>query len=218
MFKYLLKRLLTIMRYGKKCEMDSKTIILGACVFEGKNKVCRGAYLKDVLLGYASSIGAESYVYNTRIGRFTSIGDNVKVVSATHPLEPFASTHPVFYRENNTEHYVDRDKFNEYITLDNGYSVDIGSDVWIGSNVIIRGGVRIGDGAIIAMGAVVTKDVAPYSIVGGVPAHFIRYRFTEEQRIKLIDFKWWNKSISWIKNHAEYFSNIDDLLEKIIQD
>ena len=54
--------------------------------------------------------------------------------------------------------------------------INIGSDVWIGSNSIILKGVTIGDGAIVAAGAVVTKDVAPYSIVGGVPAKFIKYR------------------------------------------
>ena len=60
----------------------------------------------------------------------------------------------------------------------------IGDDTWIGARVCILAGVTIGRGAIVAMGSVVTKDVAPYTIVGGVPARVIRSRFTEEEVIK----------------------------------
>lgn len=217
MFKYFIKRFLTIIKYGRKCKVDEKAIILGSCLFEGNNKICRGAYVNNVLVGYASSIGSESYICKAQIGRFSSIGDNVKFISATHPLEPFVSTHPAFYRKGSAEKYIDKDKYSEYLTIDGSYSFDIGSDVWIGSNSIIRGGIRIGNGAIVAMGSVVTKDVEPYSIVGGVPAHFIRYRFTEEQRNKLLCFKWWDKPNSWIEEHAEYFSDIEKLLKVITQ-
>lgn len=213
MLKYLLKRLLTIICYGSKCKIESRTIILGVCEFEGNNTVCRGAYLRDVFLGYASSIGSESYFTKSKIGRYTSIGDNVKCISATHPLEPYASTHPFFYRKSKTNKQVTNNIFDEYITLDEGLSVCIGNDVWVGSNVLIKGGVRIGDGAIIGMGSVVTKNVEPYSIVGGVPAQLIRFRFSNDQRTKLIELQWWNKSKKWISEHSEYFSNIDILLE-----
>src|SRR5665811_2625453 len=72
--------------------------------------------------------------------------------------------------------------------------VVIGNDVWIGANATILRGVTIGDGAIIASGSVVTKDVAPYSVVGGVPARHIRFRFDEDTIAELLDLRWWRFS------------------------
>lgn len=77
-------------------------------------------------------------------------------------------------------------------TFINEYSpITIGNDVWIGARVIIMDGVNIGDGAIIAAGAVVTKDVEPYTIVGGVPAKTIRKRTDASSYEKYIKSHWW---------------------------
>ena len=97
---------------------------------------------------------------------------------------------------------MNKDKFEEYKQNKDGLSLVVGNDVWIGNNVLIKAGVNIGDGAVIAMGAVVTKDVPDYSIVGGVPARILKYRFTEEQRSELKKKKWWNKEINWIEKNA----------------
>ncbi|MGH8817844.1 MAG: CatB-related O-acetyltransferase [Achromobacter pestifer] len=70
-------------------------------------------------------------------------------------------------------------------------AVVIGNDVWIGANVVIRSGVTVGDGAVCAAGAVVTRDVQPYSIVGGVPARPIRKRFDDETVNRLLAMRWW---------------------------
>lgn len=70
--------------------------------------------------------------------------------------------------------------------------IEIGNDVWIGCNVTIVRGVKIGDGAIIAAGSVVTKDVQPYTIVGGVPAKFIKHRFDVKSIARLMDLQWWD--------------------------
>ena len=74
---------------------------------------------------------------------------------------------------------------------DNKGDIVIGNDVWIGYETVILSGVTIGDGAIIGTRAVVTKDVPPYTIVGGVPARHIRRRFDEESVTKLMELKWW---------------------------
>jgi acetyltransferase-like isoleucine patch superfamily enzyme len=73
----------------------------------------------------------------------------------------------------------------------------IGNDVWIGDRVLILGGCKsIGNGAVIAAGAVVSRDVAPYAVVGGVPARLIRMRFNEAQIAKIEKSRWWERKIS----------------------
>ena len=68
----------------------------------------------------------------------------------------------------------------------------IGNDVWIGVGATILSGVTIGDGAVIAANATVTKDVEPYTVVGGVPAHYIKHRFDKKNIEKLLEIKWWD--------------------------
>lgn len=89
------------------------------------------------------------------------------------------------------------------------YFVDIGNDCWIGSDARILNGVKIGDGAVVAAGAVVVKDVAPYGIVGGVPARVIKYRFTEEDIAFLQKLEWWNFGEDQIAGIADDFENIE---------
>jgi serine acetyltransferase len=110
---------------------------------------------------------------------------------------------------------VEKNLFNENRFLDykKNIIIRIGNDVWIGNNVTILGGVSVGNGAIIGAGAVVTKNVEPYSIVGGVPAKVLKYRFDETSRKSLLNFAWWEKDIQWIKKHAVEFSNVSDFLK-----
>ena len=82
----------------------------------------------------------------------------------------------------------------------------IGNDVWIGMNVTIMPGVHIGDGAIIATNSTVTKDVAPYAIVGGNPAVVIRKRFSDPKIKELLEMQWWNWDIEKITDNLEYLT------------
>lgn len=77
----------------------------------------------------------------------------------------------------------------------------IGNDVWIGYEAVILAGVTIGDGAIIGTRALVTRDVAPYTIVGGVPARELRLRFPEETIAELLTLKWWDWPIELIQSN-----------------
>ncbi|KAA3439239.1 CatB-related O-acetyltransferase [Rufibacter hautae] len=90
---------------------------------------------------------------------------------------------------------------------------EVGNDVWIGHKATIMAGVKIGDGAIIAAHSVVTKDVEPYTVVGGNPAKEIRKRFPQEQIQKLLDLQWWNWDIDKITANVHHLtSNNLDLL------
>lgn len=126
----------------------------------------------------------------SRVGSYCSVGTRLIVRRRNHPIEA-PILHPFFY---NSRLGLLREDSIEAVT-DN--PLEIGNDVWIGDRVTILGGCRqIGNGAVIGAGAVVTGDVAPYSIVGGVPARLIRMRFGP-RRIEAIEAsRWWERSIS----------------------
>jgi acetyltransferase-like isoleucine patch superfamily enzyme len=178
--------------------------------FEGGNVIHPNSIVTGTHIGYGTYLGADCWLSDAIIGRFCCIANDVKVITATHPTTNFVSIHPAFFslKKQSGFTYVDKQLFSESLLADSNHSVIIGNDVWIGTCTKIMGGIRIGDGAVIAMGSVVTKDVEPYSIVGGVPAKIIRYRFKKEQIDFLSNFQWWNKSDAWLKENADKFSDI----------
>lgn len=123
------------------------------------------------------------------IGRFCSIGCGAKFLfnSANHTVSSLSTyPFPLFFEEWELE------KKNVTDSWDNKGDTIIGNDVWIGYEAVIMAGVTIGDGAIIGACAVVTKDVSPYTIVGGIPAKSIRKRYSEETIDLLTELKWWD--------------------------
>ncbi|WP_391091112.1 type B chloramphenicol O-acetyltransferase [Vibrio sp. NH-UV-68] len=144
------------------------------------------------------------------IGSYCSIGSGAVFMMAGNQghQNNWVSTFPFFYQDN--ENFADaKDGFER-----SGDTV-IGNDVWIGTEAMIMSGVSVGDGAIIASRAVVTKDVAPYSIVGSNPAKHIRYRFTEAEISQLLEMKWWEWSDEQVKGAISLMcsSNIDGLYD-----
>ena len=202
----LLKREKVIIRQGASVNLH--------CSFEGDNRIGDESHITDCHFGSCSYAGRSCHLIKTRIGRFSSIGSFVRITDGSHPTSVFVSTHPAFYsvRKQCGITFVDTEKFAEYGSQSQTPTV-IGNDVWIGDGATILEGVTIGDGAIVAAGAVVTKDVEPYSIVGGVPAKHIRYRFDENQRAFLMKFKWWEKDLRWIQENAGFFENINTIME-----
>jgi len=182
------------------------------CKFGLYNFINANVSLSNTTIGDFSYVNANTIIANTSIGKFCSIGNNVQIGLGGHP-SGFVSTHPSFYSNSKgLKSFADKLYFQEY------KNVTIENDVWIGNNAILMGGVKIGNGAIVAAGSVVTKDVLPYSIVGGVPAKLIKYRFPEEVITRLIDYQWWNKSPEWIQTNYKRFHNIDSFIDFISQE
>ena len=122
------------------------------------------------------------------IGKFCALAEGVRFImnGANHKLSGF-STYPFSIFGNGWEQVMPKPEELPY----KGDTV-VGNDVWIGYRALILPGVRIGNGAIVAAGAVVTRDVPPYTVVGGNPASPIRPRFPEETVRALLDIAWWN--------------------------
>lgn len=132
------------------------------------------------------------------IGRYCSIGPNVKYLAGNHPLH-YVSTSPYFYDKKISKKNV------EDITRGELY---IGNDCWIGYGAMITNKCKkIGNGAVVAAGAIVTKDVPPYSIVAGVPAKIIKYRFDEKVQMILEKSKWWEYTPEQCLKYYKYINN-----------
>lgn len=179
------------------------------CSFEGTAKIWHKASLGAVKMGRHSYCGKGCEIFNCEIGRFCSIGSEVLIGMGMHPTD-FVSTSPYFYsNRKGWPHWHVSNEFKEHLPT------VIGNDVWIGSRAMIPGGVTIGDGAIVAAGAVVTKDVEPYSIVGGIPAREIRKRFSADTARLLLDLRWWDKDDDFLRENAHLFVTPEKLLHSV---
>ena len=131
------------------------------------------------------------------IGKFCSLACGARFLfnSANHTLKSLSSyPFPIFWGE---EWGIDKSEVAS--AWDNRGDIVVGNDVWIGYEAVIMAGVRIGDGAVIAARAVVTRDVPPYTIVGGVPAKTIRPRFDDRAAARLLELQWWNWPVEKIR-------------------
>ncbi len=133
-----------------------------------------------------------------KIGKYCSIACGAKFLftSANHTLSSLSTyPFPIFFEE------WELAAANVADAWDNRGDIVLGNDVWIGYEAVILSGVTIGDGAVVGARAVVTKDVPPYTIVGGVPAKLIKKRFSDDIIAKLSEIRWWDRPEDWIKNN-----------------
>lgn len=174
-----------------------------------KSKVESGTLFLNSFMDKYSFCGYDCIIINTKIGKFCSIANCVKVGQAEHPYN-WVSTSPVFYKGRDSI----STKFSTFERPVDKETI-IGNDVWIGENCIIKQGVKVGHGSIIGMGSIVTKDVEPYSIVGGNPAKIIRMRFEQEKIDELLISEWWNLSDSSINEKAVNIQDIDKFIRSL---
>ena len=186
---YIVKRVLF---YRWKVDYDAK--------FNKKNGKLLQRHLRSLKI---KEIGKYSYSANapfvaskdTTIGKFCSMGNNIRLGHGNHPLN-FLTTSPYLYFDLLGFKEKEQVSHNEFWELEPIY---VGNDVWIGDNVFIKNGVKIGDGAVIGAQSIVTKDIPPYAIAVGNPARVIKYRFAPEIIDKLLKLKWWDLDEEIIK-------------------
>lgn len=186
---------------------DQQTVYLNAVIkdplIEVGDYTIYNDFVADPLLFEKNNVLYHYPIHREKliIGKFCSIACGTKFLfnCANHSLKSLSTyTFPLFYEEWELE------KSNITTAWDNKGDIVIGNDVWIGYEAVIMAGVHIGDGAIIAARAVVTKDVPPYTIVGGTPAKEIRKRFDAEVIQQLLLLKWWNWSTDKIRKCLPY--------------
>ncbi len=180
------------------------------------------AQVRQARLGRYTEIGARtvfaessmddySYVVNdsnviyTTIGKFCSIAAMTRINPGNHPMQRASQSH-FTYRASAYFDYAEDDA--AFFDWRRSTPVTIGHDVWIGHGAIVLAGRSIGTGAVVAGGAVVTKDVAPYSIVGGNPARPIRRRFPDAIAERLMALAWWDWEHERLRAALEDFRSL----------
>ena len=153
--------------------------------------------------GVPHIINHEDSPAKLRVGAFCSFAGGIKIYLGMNHRVDFATTYPFGH--------IHQDVFG---SEKNGHpatrgDVTIGNDVWVADNVTIMSGVTVGDGAVIAANSHVVKDVEPYSIVGGNPAKFIKYRFSKEVIDSLLELKWWDLPIHIIQKIVPFLMSAD---------
>ena len=196
---------------------DNQTVYLNAVIKDPQIEVgdytIYNDFVADPLLFEKNNVLYHYPIHKEKliIGKFCSIACGMKFLfnCANHTQKSLSTyTFPLFYEEWELK------KSNITTAWDNKGDIVIGNDVWIGYEAVIMAGVHIGDGAIIAARAVVTKDVPPYTIVGGTPAKEIRKRFDAEVIQQLFMLKWWDWSADKIRKCLPYIAEgkMDELL------
>ena len=151
-------------------------------------------------LGEMSYLSRRSSVFSSVIGKYCSISWNVSIGPAVHDYKRITQ-HAMLYA--NRFGMIDTPNHRFYNQYDK--DVIIGNDVWIGCNAVIMRGVHIADGAVIGANSVITKDVEPYSIMGGVN-RIIKYRFSNDIVDRLLLLNWWNYPISKVRMCLPYLA------------
>lgn len=205
----LLYRLLPELKAVAKSNLNNNSGIINKDSYVGKNcKVYPKARLLNSIIGSYTYISENSYISNTIIGKFCSIGPNLICGWGIHPTNGI-STHPMFYsaKQQNGITLSVKNKIQERLPI------IIGHDVLIGMNVKILDGVKIGNGAVIGAGTIVSKDIPDYAVAYGNPIKIHRYRFEQKIIDKLLEMKWWDLPKEELLIVEKYLFDINEFLK-----
>jgi phosphonate metabolism protein (transferase hexapeptide repeat family) len=158
---------------------------------------------------YSYLAGTDGTVIYTDIGKFCSVASHVVINPGDHPMERVTQHHCTYRRRRYGFAATDDE---EIFAWRRRNRCRIGHDVWIGAAAKLMAGVCVGTGAVVAAGAVVTRDVAPYQVVAGVPARPLRLRFGREVVERLLAIAWWDWDRPTLERRFADFSNLEKFL------
>ncbi len=168
-------------------------------------EIGKGSRILNVTMGDYSYCDRYADIANAWVGKFANIASFVRIGATDHPMDR-ASMHHFLYRS--PDYWDDAEIDHDWFEKRASRRVTIGHDTWIGHNAQIKPEITIGHGAIVASGAIVTKDVAPFTIVAGVPATPMRERFDRITAERLIALAWWNWSHDQLRLALDDFRNL----------
>ncbi len=175
------------------------------CRFGRFVEIGKGSRLQNVTLGDYSYCDRYADIANAEIGKFANIASFTRIGATDHPLET-ASLHHFLYRS--ADYWSDAQDDVTWFKKRQSRTAYIGHDTWIGHNAQIKPEVTIGHGAVVASGAIVTKDVAPYTIVTGIPAQPLRLRQPAEIAERFIALAWWDWDHDLLRSRLEDFRTL----------
>ncbi len=188
----------------------AESALVQDCDLGAYTEVAKDAKIVDSNLGDYSYVMERCNIISTDIGKFANIASDVRINPGNHPME-WASQHHFLYR---CKQYGFKDHDNQsFFNWRKRQRVVIGHDTWIGHKAIILPGVTVSNGAVVAAGAVVSRDVAPYTVVGGVPAKMLRKRFPEAIWKTLENIGWWDWDHETIKERLDNFYDIRTFID-----
>lgn len=172
--------------HNSNFELPEKSVFESPCSFKWMN-------VEHSLELGAFSYAVSGYYFGAKIGRYTSIGEDVQIGRGSHPVG-WGSTSPLFYQPH--KFVLDQDipqasAFSFRAPAQHAKATVIGNDCYIGHGAFISQGVTIGDGAVVGAHAVVTRDVPPYAVVVGNPARIAKLRFPANIIARMQQIEWW---------------------------
>lgn len=162
--------------------------------------------VSETVLDDYSYLGIDCEIWCAEIGKFSNIASHVRINATNHPIwRP--TLHHFTYRAG--DYWPGEKDETEFFEWRRGNAVQIGHDTWLGHGSTILPGVTIGNGAVVGAGAVVSRDVPPYTIVGGVPARLIRERFDAATGNRLDLLAWWDWSHDRLRDALDDFRALE---------